>query len=349
MLHRETGELSAQLTEGAFLGARLTSALDLRRAACVDAAVDRGLSYLSRRLRGLAVTALLGAAMLLVTGCAPTPTPNLAPPLAATDIPPRRLLSHDCQAPGWEQAAQVNASSLRGLYWAPFGRDEVGWRIYAPMVAREIGVDCPAQSTGFARALADWQKRQGFSANGLISEFTFIRMKGVMQSRRPFVLLSAQGVCAAPADETGLAAGRPDEGFSDKPVLLRPAAFAAYRRMVATARAEEPQIAADPDLLKIFSGYRSPVHDAARCASQTNCNGRERATCSPHRTGLAMDLYLGHAPGFLADSSADANRLYLTESPSYRWLLANADRFGFVNYPFEPWHWEWTGENPRTP
>jgi zinc D-Ala-D-Ala carboxypeptidase len=21
-------------------------------------------------------------------------------------------------------------------------------------------------------------------------------------------------------------------------------------------------------------------------------------------------------------------------------------RFGFVNYPFEPWHWEWTGEPP---
>jgi LAS superfamily LD-carboxypeptidase LdcB len=119
--------------------------------------------------------------------------------------------------------------------------------------------------------------------------------------------------------------------------------------MVATARAEAPEIAADPDLLKIFSGYRSPTYDAARCAAQNNCNGRERATCSPHRTGLAMDLYLGHAPGFSADASADANRLYLTQAPAYRWLLANADRFGFVNYPFEPWHWEWTGEAPGSP
>jgi hypothetical protein len=34
-------------------------------------------------------------------------------------------------------------------------------------------------------------------------------------------------------------------------------------------------------------------------------------------------------------------------------MVANAARFGFVNYPFEPWHWEWTGapirEGPAAP
>jgi LAS superfamily LD-carboxypeptidase LdcB len=59
-----------------------------------------------------------------------------------------------------------------------------------------------------------------------------------------------------------------------------------------------------------------------------------------------MDLYVGQAPGFGPDSSADPNRLYMTRTPTYRWLVANAHRFGFVNYPFEPWHWEWTGETP---
>ncbi len=34
----------------------------------------------------------------------------------------------------------------------------------------------------------------------------------------------------------------------------------------------------------------------------------------------------------------------MVQTPAYRWLLANARRFGFVNYVFEPWHWEWTGE-----
>lgn len=309
------------------------------------------LSYLSRLLWGVVVTAaLLGLVALRVTGCTPvTPPPaTLGQPEVAA-VPPRRQLSHDCSARGWEHAAHINASSLAAMPWTPFGRDEVGWRIYAPMIAREIGVACPPQSTGFARALAAWQKAQGVAPDGLLSQATFVHLKGVVQGRRPFVLLAAHGVCAEPAKEAALAAGKPGEILGDKQVYLRPGALAAYRRMVAAARAEEPALAADPDLLKIFSGYRSPAYDAERCATQNNCNGRERAACSPHRTGLAMDLYLGHAPGFSADSSADANRLMMARSPAYRWLVDNADRFGFVNYPFEPWHWEWTGAAPRTP
>ena len=27
-------------------------------------------------------------------------------------------------------------------------------------------------------------------------------------------------------------------------------------------------------------------------------------------------------------------------------LAVIAAAFGFVPYPFEPWHWEWTGEPP---
>jgi LAS superfamily LD-carboxypeptidase LdcB len=25
-------------------------------------------------------------------------------------------------------------------------------------------------------------------------------------------------------------------------------------------------------------------------------------------------------------------------------MIRNAGRFGFINYAYEPWHWEWTGE-----
>jgi D-alanyl-D-alanine carboxypeptidase len=34
----------------------------------------------------------------------------------------------------------------------------------------------------------------------------------------------------------------------------------------------------------------------------------------------------------------------MARSPLYRWMVVNAGRFGFVNYAYEPWHWEWTGE-----
>jgi hypothetical protein len=286
---------------------------------------------------------LLGLLVLRVTSCAPLPKP---PPTLVAKPPPPVQAEADCRAPGWEQAADTNASSLHGLPWSPFGRLEMGWATYAPIIAREIGVACPPDSPKFAQAFAAWETRQRMSADGLVSEAAFIRLKGVVQSRRPFVLISAEGICPAGANPASLAAGRPEEGYGGKPILLRPAALAAYRRMAAAARVEDPAIAADPRFLTIFSGYRDPQADAARCETEGNCNGVVRATCSAHRTGLALDMYVGQAPGFAPDSSADPNRLAMTQGPAYQWLVKNADRFGFVNYPFEPWHWEWTGEQP---
>ena len=172
----------------------------------------------------------------------------------------------------------------------------------------------------------------------------FDRMRNVIELRRPFVRVSARGVCPAPP--TALAQAAPAEGYSGKAIELRPGALAAFRQMAAAARAEDPRIAVDPRSLTIFSGFRSPEADDARCAGEGNCNNRVRSTCSAHRTGLALDLYVGQAPGLRPDSSADADRLFMSRTPAYRWLVANADRFGFVPYPFEPWHWEWTGEAP---
>ncbi|MBV8972399.1 MAG: D-alanyl-D-alanine carboxypeptidase family protein, partial [Sphingomonadaceae bacterium] len=147
---------------------------------------------------------------------------------------------------------------------------------------------------------------------------------------------------APPAPER-LASAAPAESYGGKRVQLRASALAAFRRMRAAALAD-PVLKAEPRSLTIFSGYRDPAADAARCTAQGNCNGIVRATCSAHRTGLAMDLWVGAAPGFGPDSSADANRAAMTAGPQYRWLLKNAAKYGFVNYVFEPWHWEWTGE-----
>jgi LAS superfamily LD-carboxypeptidase LdcB len=174
---------------------------------------------------------------------------------------------------------------------------------------------------------------------------TFEPMRIDQMLRRPFVVATRQGQCPAPPPPSGLAAAKPQETYDGMTIQLRQGALEAYRRLVAAAREADPGIAADPQLLTLISGYRGPADEAARCADGA-CNRRERATCSPHRTGLAMDLYLGAAPGYRPDSSADANRLYMSRTPAYRWLVANAGRFGFLPYPFEPWHWEWTGEAP---
>jgi LAS superfamily LD-carboxypeptidase LdcB len=244
---------------------------------------------------------------------------------------------------GPDAPAASNAHSLTTLKWSPFGRAEAGWAIYAPLIAVEIHATCAPDSRGFADQLTRWQHAHDVPDTGALDPATFLRMKQIWQQRRPFVAASRTG-CPPPPAEASLAQASRVESFGGKIIWLRPAALAAYRRLAAAARAQVPELAADPRLLTIFSGYRSPDSDAARCAREGNCQGIVRAVCSAHRTGLAMDLYLGAAPGLAPDSSADANRLFISRSPAYRWLVANAARFGFVNYAFEPWHWEWTGE-----
>jgi len=300
-----------------------------------------------------AAIVVLGLVVLRVTSCAPAPplkTPAAGTVIATPGPPPRPAPPPAPPTPACDEgpaaAAHANAASLQTLVWAPFGRAETGWQTYAPLIAREVHTSCTPDTPGFAAALAAWERVQRFPADGTLQPAAFLRMKGVIQTRRPFVRLSAQHVCPAPPPQSRLATARPDEGYGGKLIQLRPAALAAYRRMVAAARADDPGIAADPRNLTIFSGYRSPSSDAARCIREGNCNGTVRATCSAHRTGLAMDLYVGQAPGYGPDSSADVNRRFMSRTPTYRWLVANADRFGFVPYAFEPWHWEWTGEPP---
>jgi hypothetical protein len=284
------------------------------------------------------VLLILGAG--LVAGELAAPHAHKPTPSVTADAPVKACGA----APRFISAAFQNSRSVAMAAWSVFGRPEVGWAIYAPLAAREIGVDCPPEAQGFAEALADWQGRHQLPATGIMDEATLRALDRAWQSRRPFVTASAHGACPAPP--TVLASARIDEGYGGKPIQLRAGALDAYRRMVAAARAAEPVLAADRHMLTIFSGYRDPAADAARCAKEQNCNNLVRATCSAHRTGLAMDLFLGHAPGYSPDSSADPNRLYQTHSNAYLWLVAHAHEFGFVNYPFEPWHWEWTGEAP---
>jgi LAS superfamily LD-carboxypeptidase LdcB len=151
-------------------------------------------------------------------------------------------------------------------------------------------------------------------------------------------------VCPAPPPDRVLAVARSDEGYGGKVVMMRPAVLNALRQMQAAARAEVPELADQPDMLKVFSAYRDPEADAARCAREGNCDGIRRASCSVHRTGLAVDLVVGNAPGHPVDSTNDINRLAMSQTPAYRWLVRNAGRFGFVNYAFEPWHWEYVRE-----
>jgi LAS superfamily LD-carboxypeptidase LdcB len=291
--------------------------------------------------------ALVAVSAILLRQCGRRPAPAETAPTA--EAPPATpTMGERCSEGGYAEAARANRESLETLPWAPFGRLEHGWAIYAPLVGRELGTECGPGSERFAALLAGWRAAHRLPETGAFDEATFRLMKQEWHRRRPFVRTRMAGVCPEPPQDGELATARPDEGYSGKTIQLRPEALAAYRRMVEAARRELPYLRDDPRWLTIFSGYRSPESDAARCAREMNCQGIVRAACSPHRTGYAIDIYLGYAPGFPPDSSADPNRLFMSRTAAYRWLVAHADAYGFVNYPFEPWHWEWRG-GPEVP
>lgn len=246
--------------------------------------------------------------------------------------------------PRWQEAADANAASFYWMEWAPFSGPEVGWETYLPLIQREIGTACGHETTRFAAALASWQARYSLAGTGVFDPASFQVLRGVMQERRPFVMARINGECPDSAPLLLLAYIPVEHEQAERMTrLLRRDVLQAYLSMVEAARSEVPEIAADPELLKIFSGWRDPDEDRLRCEREGNCDGLRRAVCSSHRTGTAIDIYVGHATGWGVDSTDHYNRLQQSRGAAYRWLVANAHRFGFVNYIYEPWHWEWIG------
>lgn len=283
------------------------------------------MDHLWRAFSGLAAAVLAGALLLL------------APSARADSACATYAGSHG-------PAAAANAGSFHFMEWTPFSEVEYGWETYLPMIAREIGTACPPGSPDFAAALATWQQAYGLPPTGVFDPATFQVFKGVWQERRPFVMARVRGECPEPPAISMLGYLVAHEEHADRLTrLLRRDVLQAYRAMVAAARAEVPELAGNPELLQIFSGFRDPEADQARCDAEGNCDGLRRAVCSPHRTGTAIDIYVGHFPDFTVDSTAQSNRLHQSRGAVYRWLVANAGRFGFVPYVYEPWHWEYVG------
>lgn len=246
--------------------------------------------------------------------------------------------------PRWRGPADANAASFYWMEWAPFSGPEVGWETYLPLLQREVGTACGHETTRFAAALASWQTRYNLPGTGVFDPASFQVLRGVMQERRPFVMARINGECPESPSLLLLAYIPVEHEQAERMTrLVRRDVLQAYLSMVEAARAEEPEIAANPELLRIFSGWRDPDEDRLRCEREGNCDGLRRAVCSPHRTGTAIDIYVGHAIGWGVDSTDHYNRLQQSRGVAYRWLVMNAHRFGFVNYIYEPWHWEWIG------
>ncbi len=74
---------------------------------------------------------------------------------------------------------------------------------------------------------------------------------------------------------------------------------------------------------------------------------------SEHATGFALDFAFRPRRNDCPDAEA-----CVAATPAFRWLVANARRFGFeMSFPagntqrvkWEPWHWRWVGASAATP
>jgi hypothetical protein len=235
-------------------------------------------------------------------------------------------------------AAAENARMRNSLQWVFGGKQQNGWNIYVPLISHTIGTENGPDSFEFADAVSNWQADRGLSATGIIDRDTLESFTKHWQSRRlgRAGLSESDVLLAAPIAEFY------DSTRSPELLQLERETYAAYRRMIASAEKDLglPAIASQK-FLKIVSSYRSPEYQESLRKREPNAGRVALAKNSPHSTGHALDIYVGGEPV----KTEDSNRLLQVQTPAYKWLVKNAEKFGFYPYFYEPWHWEYVPKN----
>ena len=246
-------------------------------------------------------------------------------------------------SPTFEEASAENAQLKNNLDWLFGGKPQRGWQLYLPIIAHFIGVEGEAESEKFALALKQWQRSSGLPADGVLNQTSWLKMVEQWQVRR-------SKDRTIPASEKLITVAAAEFYDPARPMELRQLeleTYRAYKKMMAAAARDlnlpldaDGKIAAAEKSLKIISAFRSPEYQQKLREQSPNAGRAGLAVNSPHFTGRALDLYVGGDPV----STKDANRAVQTNTKAYRWLVKNAERFGFIPYFYEPWHWEY---NPQ--
>jgi uncharacterized protein YcbK (DUF882 family) len=246
------------------------------------------------------------------------------------------------KASSFAAAATTNATFRNELTWTFGGKQQRGWYLYDLLIGETLNHHDDSATTGFAESLAKWQKKRGLSADGVLNEDSLMAMISLWQSNRLKNRAYAtpdQLLTAPPADFY-------DPSRADELRQVERATFAAYKKMIAAAISDPTlklahtapgELASGEKYLKIVSSFRSRDYQDNLRRKSPNAGSAGLAVNSPHFTGRALDLYVGGSPV----DTKDSNRAIQVNTPVYRWLVRNADRFGFRPYFYEPWHWEY--------
>lgn len=255
-------------------------------------------------------------------------------------LPARRGPSPSASAFG--AAALRNSQLRKSLSWAFGGKTQAGWEIYVPLIANTVGVDAEADPAEFAEAVSKWQQKNSLPPSGIVEADTLQALIRFWQGQR-------LGRSSAPVEGSLFSAPISDffDLSRDRGLLqLERETYAAYKRMIAAAAKElgssvrfsqTGELADGEKFLRIVSAYRSPAYQAELRRKEPGAGRGALAKFSAHATGQALDIYVGGEPV----TTKDHNRLLQVQTPAYKWLVKNAHRFGFYNYFYEPWHWEY--------
>ena len=231
-------------------------------------------------------------------------------------------------------AATQNSFHRNELTWTFGGKSQRGWYLYDELLSETLNTRDEATTTDFAAALASWQKKRRLASDGVLDQASLMALVSHWQSNRLKIRTPAtpdQLLTAPPSDFY-------DPGRAAELRQVERKTYEAYKEMIAAAMAD-PSLKLSPksQYLKIISSYRSREYQDRLREQSPNAGRAGLAVNSPHFTGRALDIYVGGSPV----DTKDSNRAIQVNTPAYRWLVRNAERFGFRPYFYEPWHWEY--------
>ena len=229
---------------------------------------------------------------------------------------------------------EKNSHLKNNLKWTFGSKTQTGWYLYVPLIQHLIKTEANPESENFAIAIAKYQQNFNLEANGILDETTLIKMVGFWQSQR----LNRSDYSSENELLTAPIADFYDPTRDIELLKVKREAYDAYKRMIAAAMKDKSlKLKGDEKFLMIISAFRSREYQEKLRQKSPNSTRTTLAQNSPHFTGCALDIYVGGEPV----STKDENRAIQVETPVYKWLVKNAEKFGFYPYYYEPWHWEY--------
>ena len=285
-----------------------------------------------RRIHLLVIIAVFAAAASVVLF---VPRGSRGQARKSSNKPPVKstVLSEATKPSAASGAAAQNQVLRNELTWTFGGKQQRGWYLYDELLSETLDTKQSPVSNDFAEAVTKWQKRRGLSSSGVLDQNSWMAMVSQWQGNRLKNRTSAtpDQLITAPASDFYDSSRAPELRQVERTT------YDAYLKMIAAASGDL-KLSAHEKYFKIISAFRSREYQEMLRKKSPNAGSAGLAVNnSPHFTGRALDLYVGGDPV----DTKDANRAIQVNTPAYKWLVRNAERFGFRPYFYEPWHWEY--------